>query len=167
MAYWARFGAGGELDEDGNGRPCEAQYSLDEIEDVYPAPDGSALELTHDLATDTFTASGPAVDANIICAAGSVTWLEGDFESWRDEVQVRSVATYTCVDESGTFDIGADVFLTDQSGGGFTDFSVWNLEPDSGTGRYGGLVGGGAVASDYAASVETFSGWVAAGDAVE
>jgi hypothetical protein len=144
VAYWMRHDTTADLDPDGNGIPCEADYTGSEIADVFGDPDGLSIRLVSDLSnspTGTFVATGPAVDAGIVCPTGAVEWTgnqlpprSGALFRWIDN-------RYTCDDGSGTFILAADVFIKADG----REYGVWDL--GSGTGSYQSLSGGGGVAT--------------------
>jgi hypothetical protein len=139
VAYWMRHDTTADLDPDDNGIPCEAAYTGSEIADVFGDPDGLSIRLVSDLPAGTFAATGPAVDAGIVCPTGTQGWTgnqspprAGALLRWTDNL-------YTCDDGSGTFILAADVFI--QADG--MEYGVWEIV--SGTGNYQSLNGGGGV----------------------
>ena len=139
LTYWMRYGTPVALDTDGNGLPCEDEYPASDIVAVYGGPDAMPVHIVSDLPDAmAFVATGPAVDAGLICPTGTLAFTntgntptyEEAFDRWQDR--------YTCDDGSGTFILGADVFF-DEPGG--VNYGVWNIV--SGTGAYETLTGGG------------------------
>ncbi|TFG63127.1 MAG: hypothetical protein E4H28_06815 [Gemmatimonadales bacterium] len=87
-----------------------------------------------------FTATGPAVDAGLICAEGTTEFIDDPFADnprveWRWEIE------YTCGDGAGTFVLGEDHYIED----GPAVFGVWSIV--TGTGNYADPRGGGATPS--------------------
>lgn len=127
-----------EYDPDGNGIPCEAAYPISAVEDVFGGPEALSVRLVSDLPAGLFEASGPAVEAGLMCPAGTTELIDagtpirsGAEERWEDR--------YTCEDGSGSFVLGADIFGYDDD----LSFGVWDIS--SGTGNYAPLAGGGGV----------------------
>ena len=148
VVYWTLHEVPIELDPDGNGIPCENAHPTADIAEVFGGPEALAVRLVSDLPAQLFSATGPAVDAGLVCASGTTEFTDestepihgGDFR-WED--------IYTCDDGSGTFVIGADVFV----GVGDDETGVWSIT--SGTGNYESLVGGGGSVT----SPTGFSTW--------
>lgn len=92
---------------------------------------------------DYFTASGPAVAAGTVCAAGEVT--DGTYAvsgppggAFRN---IRGTKTFTCDDGSGTFDVYLNIRLDVASG-----YTTARWRVVGGTGAYAGLHGVGSLA---------------------
>jgi hypothetical protein len=137
VTYWMRYDTYVDLDPDGNGMPCEADYPASEIADVYGGLDAVPVHIVSDLPDAmAFVATGPAVDAGIVCPGGTIEFTgyvptpihDGSFTRWENR--------YTCSDGSGTFILGADVFFDVPENRG-----IWSIV--SGTGAYETLRGGG------------------------
>ena len=90
---------------------------------------------------DPFTASGPAVDAGLLCAAGKVVDTSSTFGSTLGVVQILYVSkTFTCDDESGTFDVDMVVKLNTITS---KTNAKWQIV--GGSGDYTGLIGNGKL----------------------
>ena len=141
VAYWMRHDMPTDLDPDGNAIPCEAAYTGSEIAAVFGDPEGLSIRLVSDLSSEggTFVATGPAVDAGIVCPTGTQEWTGNEAPSRTGALFRWTDNLYTCDDGSGTFIIAADVFITADG----RDYGVWDL--GSGTGSYQSLSGGGGV----------------------
>jgi hypothetical protein len=124
------------LDPDENGSPCESEYSAAETSDVFGKHEGLSVRLVSDLPAGTFAATGPAVEADIMCSAGT-TEFTPDTDPTREDAIGHWEDLYTCDDGSGTFIIGVDIFTLV----GGTEYGVWNI--GSGTGIYQAVTGGG------------------------
>ncbi len=151
VAYWARWDNPVDLDPDGNGVPCEDDYSPSDVSEVYGPAEALAVEFVSDSSTMTFTASGPAVEAGMVCASWTAEYLTdgppyygGAVYRWEDQ--------YTCDDGSGTFVIATDMFIETQVAG----VAVWTVLP--GTGKYESVRGGGAFQSDWVEGIDTLTG---------
>ncbi len=112
-----------------------------------------ALALAEDGASGTFTASGAAVDAGLVCSAGDWTNVDFDFAGGNDNWFEDEM---NCTDETGTFvlrvsDLGPPSLDEPWTG-------PWTVV--RGTGEYEGLQGGGDFAADFSAdpAVETYTG---------
>ncbi len=153
-SYWAFYQRPAELDPDGNGAPCEAEYSAEDVVEVF-GPDGKlAIEFVGDWGPGPiFSAAGPAVDAGVVCANGTIEYQASldqpaGFGIWEDE--------YICDDGSGSFSLAAIGFFED----GQPFDGVWRLT--SGTGRYENLAGGGIISGGYGTDDFTIGGvWLA------
>lgn len=77
-----------------------------------------------------FVATGPAVEAGLICPIGTADWVDGHENRWEDE--------YVCDDGTGTFIAGADIHIA-----GERLYESWTIV--SGTGAYANLTGGGGA----------------------
>jgi hypothetical protein len=133
-----------DFDVDADGPPCAAAYPDAEVAGLYGESDALAVLLTsfHLIGSDTFEAIGPAVDAGLVCAAGTIDGTEnpdpaepGVLWRWEDE--------HTCDDGSGTFLLGLDVYIDDPPNMRSWMMGTWNIV--SGTGAYETLRGGGAT----------------------
>ncbi len=141
VTYWARYEMPADLDPDANGLPCEDAYPASDVTDVYGGPEAASVHIASDLPARTFAATGPAVDAGIVCPTGTTEFTsdnsltrQGAINRWQDR--------YTCDDGSGTFLIGADIFVFS----GDAEYGVWSIV--SGTGTYESLrAGGGCTTS--------------------
>ena len=151
MSYWLRheLTEGFDLDEDG--APCADAFTDADIAGVFGEPDALAVSLIspqvawYSQLWNTYTATGPAVDAGLICAEGTTEFIGGPFVEnpmvlWRWEIE------YTCGDGTGTFVLGSDLYIGSSLDEGPEVFGVWNII--SGTGDYADLRGGGATDSD-------------------
>ena len=90
-----------------------------------------------------FTATGPAVDAGLICASGDVTdirYVFGGFQSGRG-VQIQVVKAFECDRTDETIYIKIQVHVNPDGTESFT----WVVL--DGTGPYGKLAGSGAGAT--------------------
>jgi len=142
VSYWLRYELTEEFDLDVDGAPCADAYTDAEVTELFGEPDALAVHLIARHPTGTFTATGPAVDAGLVCAEGTIDYTEdpdvdnaGALWRWEDE--------YTCDDGTGTFLLGVDEYIEDST----AMFGVWNIV--SGTGIYTDLQGGGATDSIY------------------
>jgi hypothetical protein len=139
VAHTERYDWPASLDPDGNGIPCEDVYSAAEIEDLFGPADAVAVTLLSDIATMTFTAEGPAVDAGQMCPSGTIEFSEDLPPHRRAEWRWRD--RYTCDDGSGSFIVDVEVFVS--SG---TAMSMWQSgRLVEGTGDLADLGGGGGV----------------------
>jgi len=150
-SYWAFYKRPAELDPDGDGAPCEAEYSVEDVVEVF-GPDGKlAIEFGGGGGPGpTFSAAGPAVDAGVVCANGTIEFQASldqpaGFDTWEDE--------YICDDGSGSFILATIAFFED----GPVD-AVWRLT--SGTGRYENLAGGGILSAGYGTETDFIIGGV-------
>jgi hypothetical protein len=132
-----------ELDTDAAGVPCADQFPA-EAEAAFGGPNASEVEIIADWSTATFAATGPAVDAGLICAMGAFEESGGDEEGYG--------VTYTCDDGSGSFIWRGDIFFHDNS----HETNVWRIE--SGTGDYTSLMGGGGAISMWYDAITTSIG---------
>lgn len=145
VGYWAWYERPSELDPVESGVPCTALFAADATEAVFGGPMAFPVEIANDFAAGTFTATGPAVDAGLICAKGD---SEGGrvLDNTVDESALRRWEDlYTCDDGSGSFIVVVEAFFenTQRLAG------VWSIS--SGTGTYLTLTGGGAGDGDLAA----------------
>jgi hypothetical protein len=139
VTYWMRYADSVDLDPDDNGVPCETEYAASAVADVYGGPDAMSVRFVSDLPDAmSFVATGPAVDAGIVCPTGTIAFTDNATDPVHEEAFDRWHNRYTCDDGSGTFILGADVFF-DVPGG--VNYGVWNIV--SGTGAYETLTGGG------------------------
>jgi len=136
VAYWMQYDMPADLDSDANGLPCEDAYPASDVTDVYGGPEAASVHFVSDLPARTFAATGPAVDAGIVCPTGTTEFTSGNSPT-RQGATGRWQDRYTCDDGSGTFIIGADGFVTS----GDADYGVWSIV--SGTGKYESLRAGG------------------------
>lgn len=138
VTYWTRYQMSTDLDLDGNGLPCEDEYPASDVHDVYSGPEAIAVRMFSDGSAMTFLATGPAVDADIVCPTGTNEgWAQRD--AIRDRSLVRWEDVFTCDDGSGIFVVGLEVF----DGTSSMSWGVWDIA--SGTGIYESLTGGGRV----------------------
>lgn len=134
VAYWMREGMPGRMDADSNGVPCETVFPADDVERVFGSP--AALSV-YFFATfggapePRFVATGPAVDAGVICPAGTAGYVAGGNNRWEDE--------YVCDDGTGTFIAGADIYIYADG----REYAAWSIV--SGTGLYADVTGGGGT----------------------
>ncbi len=137
VTYWMRYGTPTDLDPDDTGLPCESEYPASTIVAVYGGPDAMPVHIVSDLPDAmSFVATGPAVDAGIICPTGTIAFTDSGNTPTREEAFNRWQNRYTCDDGSGTLVLGADVFFD------LPDiYGIWNIV--SGTGAYETLRGGG------------------------
>ena len=137
VAYWGLHDLPEDLDSDGTGIPCTAAFPEADVVDVFGAAGALDFHIFSNIDDRTFLADGPAVDAGLVCDTGTTDFAGGDegrpgsLWRWEDE--------FTCDDGSGTFILGADVFVVIESEG--REFGVWDVV--SGTGAYEQLRGGG------------------------
>ena len=91
----------------------------------------------------TFTVSGPAVDQDLLCSAG--TTLEILWEQGTGQREISHVE-YTCEDGSGTFDIESEYKGSVNAGDGTVEETgVWTIWGGSGSGPYKRLSGNGTM----------------------
>ena len=107
----------------------------------------------------TFEATGAAVDAGLVCAAGTVLDTGGVFGGYQSgqKVQVQSRKELTCADGSGTILVKIQIHVVF---GGDEPFG-WVIQ--GGTGAYAGLAGSGSgVTSENTdvSNVNTYDGFV-------
>ena len=139
VSYWMRYDMPADLDPDGNGVPCEAFYLPTDVAAVFGGLSALPVRLVSDLPARFFEASGAAVDAGVICPGGTTEFTDNSTPPLQAGASRRWENIYTCDDGSGTFTIGADVFI--EIGG--LEYGVWDIS--SGTGRYEAFTGGGGV----------------------
>jgi hypothetical protein len=95
--------------------------------------------------TGTFTASGPAVDAGLICPSGDVIDMEGKVAGNFDNgfINLRVKKLFVCDDSSGTFDVYMNVKV-------YFDppysTAIWRIA--GGTGDYATLKGAGSLVGE-------------------
>ena len=111
--------------------------------------------------TGIFEAGGPAVEAGLVCADGTVLGIRDVFGGYQSghKVQVLSTVELTCTDGSGTFVITRQIHVVF---GGDEPFG-WVVR--GGTGSYAGLQGSGSgVTSENTdvSNVNTYEGFVVA-----
>jgi hypothetical protein len=148
VAYWMRWERPEDSQPDEIAAPCADHFATEDVEAVYQPDDSLEVRFVPRLG-ETFTASGPAVDAGLICPSGTVAFLTFSDSSVGLPGSLQRVEDeYTCDDGTGTFILGADVFIILLDGGGSAqvieeggEFGTWRIV--SGTGRYEGLAGGG------------------------
>lgn len=127
VAYWARYESPVALDPDGNGLPCEDEYPAPDVAAVYGTEGALSIHMAVGLFDGhIFLATGPAVDAGIICPAGTVNF-------------VGKAVFYSCDDGTGTFIVRYDVFI--DLAADVREYGIWTIA--SGTGNYQSLTGGG------------------------
>ncbi len=139
VSYWMRYDRPADLDPDGNGLPCETFYSATDVAAVFGGPGTLSVRLVSDLPALLFEASGAAVDAGVFCPRGTTEFTDDSTLPQQAGASRRWEDIYTCDDGSGTFTIGADVFIEIDG----MEYGVWDI--GSGTGRYGAFTGGGGV----------------------
>lgn len=145
VSYWLRYELADGFDLDADGPPCAEAYDTVDVAAVFGEPDALAVHFVADLSTAAFAATGPAVDAGLMCPTGTQSFVENPATShpvlwaWADE--------YTCDDGSGTFVLSVDEYIDDAAGA----YGVWKIA--SGTGAYETLQGGGGTVTAY---VETY-----------
>ncbi len=159
LAYWGGRGRPADLDPDGNGVPCEDTYPAADVEFLLGGADALDVELTvsFEVVGDyTFEATGPAVDAGLMCSAGSI-------ENQSDFLPVDPAASWhweyglVCDDGSGTIVIANDRFeIEGADPDGPIEDLVWEVE--SGTGAYQLLAGAGLMQHIEAEEAEVFTG---------
>jgi hypothetical protein len=142
VSYWVRYELTEEFDLDVDGAPCAEAYTDAEVTGLFGEPDALAVHLIEHHPTGTFTATGPAVDAGLVCPEGTIGYTPnpdvdtpGVHWRWEDE--------FICGDGTGTFLLGVDVYIEDSAP---MFFGAWNIV--TGTGNYSDLQGGGATDSD-------------------
>jgi hypothetical protein len=141
VAYWTRYETSVALDPDGNGLPCKDEYPAPDVAAVYGAQGALSIHMAVGMFDErVFLATGPAVDAGIICPAGTNERVIDDPEPSRTRASWRWEDIYTCDDGTGTFIVGTDIFI-ELAVGVFKEYGIWNIV--SGTGNYQSLTGGG------------------------
>jgi len=142
VSYWVRYELTEDFDLDADGTPCAEAYTDAEVTRLFGEPDALAVYLIEHHPTGTFTATGPAVDAGLVCPEGTIGYTPnpdvdtpGVIWRWEDEL--------TCGDGTGTFLLGVNVYIEDSAP---MYFGAWNIV--TGTGNYAELQGGGATDSD-------------------
>jgi hypothetical protein len=92
----------------------------------------------------TFTATGPAVDAGIVCPMGTTLDIFDKAAGYQSQtgINFQSVKIFTCDDGSGTFFVKLQVRV-DEKGDNFN----WNII--DGTGAYERLHGTGSGYGEY------------------
>ena len=128
-----REGMPPRMDADGNGVPCETVYPMTSSEAIYGSPAGLDVYLVTtvgEAAIPTFVATGPAVEAGLVCPSGTADWVGGHENRWEDE--------YVCEDGSGSFIAGADIHIASER-----LYESWSIV--SGAGAYTNLTGGGGA----------------------
>jgi hypothetical protein len=141
VSYWVRYELTDEFDLDADGAPCAEAYTDADVTGLFGETGALAVRLMEDELTLTFTATGPAVDAGLICPEGTIEYtVTPDVDTpgvlWRWEEEL------TCGDGSGTFLLGVDVYIADSAP---RYIGAWNIV--TGTGNYEELQGGGGT--DY------------------
>jgi hypothetical protein len=156
VSYWLRYELTDGFDLDTDGVPCAAAYASDEIAGLFGESEALAVQLVSDHPTGTFIATGPAVDAGLVCAAGTIAYTP-DPDPTLPRVLWRWEDRYTCDDGSGGFLLGVDEYI-DIDG---AMYGVWNIV--SGTDSYATLGGGGGTDSAFDAFDASFGRlWTAA-----
>ena len=108
VSYWLRYGPTEDFNLDVDGAPVRTPTPTLMLLECSESSDALAVYLSSPQVTwdselsDTFTATGPAVDAGLICAEGTTEFIDGPFVDnpmvlWRWEYE------YTCGDGTGTF----------------------------------------------------------------
>ena len=155
-AYWERFGRPDLMDPNGDGAPCIAEFLADDVAMLFGADGSSAMNVVID--DDGPTLTGDAVDEGTVCPSVSVEVDETDTTG--DPAALwHNAYVFTCEDESGTFTIGFDIYLSDSDT--MFEYGTWTII--RGTGDYAALGGGGTVSSGPDENwmwVETFNGRV-------
>jgi hypothetical protein len=136
VAYWMRYDMPADLDPDANGLPCADASPPSDVPAVDGGPEAMSVHIVSDLPAGTFAATGPAVDAGLVCPTGTTEFTSGNSLTRQGAIS-RWQDRYTCDDGSGTFLIGADTFVTS----GDAQYGVWSIV--SGTGTYESLRAGG------------------------
>jgi hypothetical protein len=152
VSYWIQYEMPPDFNLDTNAVPCEAAYLTAEIARVFGDPAAASVTLVSSHATQTFVATGAAVDGGLVCAEGTFDYTDNP-ELTEPGVRLRWEDRYTCGDGSGTFLLGVDEYIHD----GVAAYGVWNIV--SGTGDYQALNGGGGTDSDLAGNVSTGRLW--------
>ena len=101
------------------------------------------IEVPEDIATgpDPFVASGPAVDAGVLCAGGTVVDNYINYGPTPGPFQILYVSkTFTCANGSDTFDVYMVVKLNTT-----TSYTKAKWQIVGGTGAYTGLQGKGKL----------------------
>ena len=99
------------------------------------------LDVSNNPPAGTFVASGPAVEAGLLCPSGAV--FEYSYE--RDATGTEeSKKFFRCDDTSGSFSI-QEVGTGDYVGEGWAASGTWIWIAGSGSGPYGGIAGSGVV----------------------
>jgi hypothetical protein len=151
VSYWLRYELADGYDLDTDGPPCAGAFDAESVNEVFGEPIELSVSIVENHPTETFEATGPAVDAGLICATGTIGYTdEPDEAPAAETVLWRWEDILTCDDGSGAIRIGVDEYI-DVNG---AMYGVWNIV--SGTGAYEGLRGGGgtdSVFDSYDASI--------------
>ncbi len=140
VAYWTRYERSADLDPDGNGLPCEDEYPPSDIATVFDGPEAMSIHIDSVLDDGTFLATGPAVDAGIVCPTGTSRYSTQSSPT-RIGAETRREDLFTCDDGTGTFVIGTESFS--EADGNW--YGIWDIV--SGTGDHLTLAGGGGIAA--------------------
>lgn len=138
VVYWARYEAPSGLDSDMNGVPCDDTYEGSDVAAVFGGSEAVAVQLVSDLPNGVFEATGPAVEAGIVCPTGTTEFAPNQPPT-RNGALFRWEDIYRCADGSGSFILGVDVFIEVDE----TAYGIWNIV--SRPGGYEFLTGGGWV----------------------
>ena len=145
VSYWTWYERPSELDPAGTGAPCTESFAPEAVAAVFGPPNAAPVEIAIDVGAGTFTATGPAVDAGLICATGEATG--GSSLNTTDERAVRRWEDlYACDDGSGSFTMAVEAYFENTS----RLAGVWSIS--SGTGSYEMAAGGGGgvyTSSDF------------------
>lgn len=152
VSYWLRhYLISDEYDVDIDGPPCSQSFSGDAVTEVFGEPSALSVRIVEDHPTGAFEATGPAVDAGLICASGTIEYDEPEEDPASLELVLwRWEDILTCDDGSGAFRIGVDEYI--DIGGAMQ--GLWNIV--SGTGAYEGLRGGGGTDSVFDSFDESY-----------
>lgn len=153
VAYWVWYDRPSDLDPDSHGVPCETHFPIEEVDEIFGGTEKLAIEVVTDYASETFSATGPAVDDGLVCANGTIEF--GGNPDAHPAAIWRWEDLHTCDDGSGTFILGVEAFHEDP---GQRIAGVWDIP--SGTDRYEGLTGGGGVHTTYVPDETVSIGWV-------
>ncbi|NNF87872.1 MAG: hypothetical protein HKM97_05060 [Acidimicrobiia bacterium] len=136
VVYGMRHALLADLDPDEDGIPCESAYPSAEVAEVFHDPEGPAVRIVSDLPNLRFTATGPAVEAGLMCPAGTTEFTH-EPKPTRMDALFRWEDIYRCDDGSGSFTLGVDVFVDLGDRG----YGIWDIASRPGTNQ--SLTGGG------------------------
>lgn len=145
VAYWSFRHLHEDLDPDGNGVPCEAEYPADEVAALYGSPGGQPVSISFNVQSNTFTAEGQAIDG-LFCSSGTVTGTDDQGEEqpqFPDSLYREDDNIYMCADGSGEFTLAMEFFFESSR----QVIGVWWVI--DGAGDYESLAGGGTYVVRY------------------
>lgn len=128
---------------------------LNIVSEMWPNPEDPIAPYT-----GTFIASGPAVDAGLICSAGDVVDDSNPAVGWQSGVIIKLVVHkhFYCADGSGSFEMNMNVLLFMPAS---RTSAQWIIV--GGDGAYGSLIGNGSLTaegSESGALIDTYFGRV-------